>query len=76
MSSAEKIHASRPCPISGSNDAIIVSSKDRHGESLRNVLREESGLIYVDPVPFENTEARQNTGSPQGVHESKSKHKS
>lgn len=77
MSSAEKIHASRPCPISGSNDVIIVSSKDRHGESLRNVLCEESGLIYVDPVPFENTEEFYQTEyrkSYKGVHEPKSKH--
>ena len=75
MLSAEKIHASRSCPISGSNDVIIVSSKDRHGESLRNVLCKESGLIYVDPVPFENTEEFYQTEyrkSYKGVHEPQS----
>ena len=53
---AKKIVATRPCPISGSKDSVVISSKDRHGKSLRNLMSVKSGLIYVDPVPFENNE--------------------
>ena len=53
---SKKIAATRPCPISGTNEAIVISSKDRHGKPLRNLMSVDSGLIYVDPVPFENTE--------------------
>jgi 2-polyprenyl-3-methyl-5-hydroxy-6-metoxy-1,4-benzoquinol methylase len=71
------VNASRGCPISGSTDAVLVSSKDRHGKPLRNIMCQESGLIYVDPVPFENTEEFYQTEyrkSYKGVHCPKPKH--
>ena len=74
---AKKIVATRPCPISGSKDSVVISSKDRHGKPLRNVMSLESGLIYVDPVPFENTEEFYKTDyrkSYKGVHSPKPKH--
>ena len=74
---AKKIVATRPCPISGSKDSVVISSKDRHGKPLRNVMSVESGLIYVDPVPFENTEEFYKTDyrkSYKGVHSPKPKH--
>jgi SAM-dependent methyltransferase len=78
MSLASKmVQASRPCPISGSTDAIEVCSIDRHGKPLRNLISSESGLIYVDPVPFENTEEFYKTEyrkSYKGVHRPKPKH--
>jgi 2-polyprenyl-3-methyl-5-hydroxy-6-metoxy-1,4-benzoquinol methylase len=78
MSSLSKlVNASRGCPISGSTDAVLVSSKDRHGKSLRNIMCQKSGLIYVDPVPFENTEEFYQTEyrkSYKGVHRPKPKH--
>jgi hypothetical protein len=58
---AKKIVATQPCPISGSKDAVVISSRGRHEKPLRNVMSVESGLIYVDPVPFENTEEFYNT---------------
>ena len=77
MSSSQKIIASRACPISGSNEAVVVSRKDRHGKALRNVISQHSGLIYVDPVPFKNTEEFYQTEyrkSYKGVHKPKPKH--
>ena len=50
------VNTKRACPLSGSHSAYVVSDKDRHGENLRNVISKESGLIFVDPIPFENTE--------------------
>ena len=75
--SSKLVNASRGCPISGSTDAVLVSSKDRHGKPLRNVMCQESGLIYVDPVPFENTEEFYQTEyrkSYKGVHRPRPKH--
>ena len=72
-----QIKASRACPISGSFDAFEVAQKDRHGKPLRNIISLESGLIYVDPVPFENTEEFYKTEyrkSYKGVHRPKPKH--
>ena len=77
MLSSKKIQASRPCPISGSNDAFVVSTRDRHGKPLRNIMCRNSGLIYVDPVPFENTEEFYQTEyrkSYKGVQSPKPKH--
>jgi len=74
---SKKVQASRPCPISGATDAIEVCSTDRHGKPLRNLISSESGLIYVDPVPFENTEEFYKTEyrkSYKGVHRPKPKH--
>ena len=71
------IKASRPCPISGTSDAYEVCSKDRHGQPLRNIISADSGLIYVDPVPFENTEEFYKTEyrkSYKGIHQPKPKH--
>ena len=74
---AKLLKTSRNCPISGSNQAYLVSEKDRHGEPLRNVISKDSGLIFVDPVPFENTEDFYKTDyrkSYKGVHQPKPKH--
>ena len=74
---ATMIQATRACPISGSKDAYEVCSKDRHGKPLRNIISANSGLIYVDPVPFENTEEFYKTEyrkSYKCVHRPKPKH--
>jgi len=71
------VTTSRPCPISKSSDAWVVSEKDRHGKLLRNVMSTDSGLIFVDPVPFENTEEfykSEYRKSYKGVHQPKPKH--
>jgi len=76
-SPANVIEATRACPISGSKDAYEICSKDRHGKALRNIISANSGLIYVDPVPFENTEEFYKTDyrkSYKGVHSPKPKH--
>ena len=68
---AKKIVATRSCPISGSKDSVLISSKDRHGKPFRNVMSVASGLIYVDSVPFENTDGFYKTKhrkSYKGVH--------
>lgn len=65
------------CPISGTRKAIVVCDKDRHGKPLRNVINVDSGLIFVDPVPFENTEEfykSEYRKSYKGVHCPKPKH--
>ncbi len=71
------VDTGRACPISGSKQGYLVSEKDRHGQPLRNVISKESGLIFVDPVPFENTEEFYKTEyrkSYKGVHRPKPKH--
>ncbi len=71
------VNTGRACPISGSKQAYLVSEKDRHGQHLRNVISKESGLIFVDPVPFENTEEFYKTEyrkSYKGLHRPKPKH--
>lgn len=50
------IQAERPCPITGSHDAVIVATKAREGHDLRNVMSTASGIIYVDPLPIEDLE--------------------
>ena len=50
------IKTTRPCPISGSSEAYVAAVRDRHGKELRNVVSATSGLVYVDPIPFEDTE--------------------
>ena len=75
MSDFVKTKAS--CPISGTRKAIVVCRKDRHGKPLRNVINADSGLIFVDPVPFENTEEfykSEYRKSYKGVHCPKPKH--
>ncbi len=57
MTGTNAIKTSRPCPISDSNDGLLLASKDRHGRELTNVISSESGLIFVDPVPFHDTES-------------------
>jgi len=72
-----EVDAQRPCPISGSHKALVVCERDRHKKPLRNVINMESGLIYVDPVPFKNTEEfykNEYRKSYKGVHEPKPKH--
>ena len=73
----KKIKVSRPCPISGNSDAHEVCLEDRHGKSLRNIISADSGLFYVDPVTFQNTEEFHKTEyrkSYKGVHQPKPKH--
>jgi 2-polyprenyl-3-methyl-5-hydroxy-6-metoxy-1,4-benzoquinol methylase len=75
MSVSVKTKAS--CPISGTREAMIVCRKDRHGKPLRNVINVDSGLIFVDPVPFDNTEEfykSEYRKSYKGVHCPKPKH--
>jgi 2-polyprenyl-3-methyl-5-hydroxy-6-metoxy-1,4-benzoquinol methylase len=48
--------ATRPCPLTAGNDAILLSNKDRHGNSLNNICWRNSGLIGVDPIPIQNVE--------------------
>lgn len=72
-----EVDTQRPCPISGSHKALVVCERDRHKKSLRNVINKESGLIYVDPVPFKNTEKfyqNEYRKSYKGVLTPKSKH--
>lgn len=44
----------RSCPLSGSHEATLVATHDRHGQPLRNVCWKESGFIGVDPIPIED----------------------
>lgn len=77
MPKTETLLTSRPCPISGTHEAFLVSNADRHGKDLRNVINIDSGLIYVDPVPFENTEKfykNEYRKSYKGIHQPKPKH--
>ena len=73
----KKIKVSRPCTITGNSDAHEVCLEDRHGKSLRNIISADSGLIYVDPVTFQNTEELHKTKyrkSYKGVHQPKPKY--
>ncbi len=53
----ERVQATRPCPISGTTEACVVSTRARDGSPLRNVVNCASGLVYVDPVPIEDLSA-------------------
>ena len=77
MVELDNIETQHPCAITGSRSAIVICQNDRHGQVLRNVISKESGLIFVDPVPFESTEDFYKTEyrkSYKGVHQPKSKH--
>ncbi|MCB1204206.1 MAG: class I SAM-dependent methyltransferase [Verrucomicrobiae bacterium] len=50
----DRIETVRPCPLTGSHEAMVVANSDRHGNPLRNVMSLASGLIYVDPLPVED----------------------
>ncbi len=50
----DSIQTVRPCPLTGSHDAVVVANRDRHGKPLRNVMSLASGIIYVDPLPVED----------------------
>ncbi len=50
----DSVLATRPCPLTGGCEAIVVADRDRHGAPLRNVMARGSGLIYVDPLPVED----------------------
>lgn len=45
------IQTSVPCVITDTYDATIVCEKDRHGNPLRSVINQLSGLVYTDPRP-------------------------
>lgn len=77
MPNPETIATTRPCPISSSNRARVVTDRDRHGKELRNVICLDSGLIFVDPLPFADTEDYYRTDyrlDYKGVAEPKSRH--
>lgn len=46
----------RPNPLTGSHEAEVVATVDRHGKPLRNVCWLDSGMIGVDPIPMENVD--------------------
>lgn len=48
--------ATRPCPLTAGDDAVLLSNTDRHGNSLTNVCWRKSGLIGVDPIPIHDVE--------------------
>jgi 2-polyprenyl-3-methyl-5-hydroxy-6-metoxy-1,4-benzoquinol methylase len=52
----EKIQTERIDPLTGSRDAVVVATRDRHGKPLRNVCWTQSGFIGVDPIPTTNVE--------------------
>ena len=77
MPTLEEVKSNRPCQISDSLDSFLVCELDRHGKYLRNVINKESGLIFVDPVPFENTEdfyKQDYRKTYKGVEQPKNKH--
>ncbi len=54
MLAENAVTTKRPCPLSGSHQAIVVARLDRHGEMLRNVCWTGSGFIGVDPIPIDD----------------------
>jgi len=50
----DRVLADRPCPLTGSREAIVVADLDRHGAPLRNLMSTASGIVYVDPLPVED----------------------
>jgi 2-polyprenyl-3-methyl-5-hydroxy-6-metoxy-1,4-benzoquinol methylase len=48
----ERVEADRPCPLSGTREAVVVSARARDGTPLRTVINCASGLVYVDPIPM------------------------
>ncbi len=77
MTSLKTIKTKKACPLSYSHDAFVVSDIDRHGNKLRNIICNDSALIFVDPVPFENTEEfyrKEYRESYKGISKPKSKH--
>ena len=48
------IKTTNPCIITGSHDAEVVCNVDRHGDPLRTVISETSGLVFTDPRPSHN----------------------
>jgi SAM-dependent methyltransferase len=53
----DRIEAARPCPLTGSREAEVLATLDRHGQPLRNIISVASGIIYVDPLPVEDLAA-------------------
>ncbi|MEM7699291.1 MAG: hypothetical protein AAF236_12915, partial [Verrucomicrobiota bacterium] len=53
-SAGTSITTDRPCPLSQSREAVVVSTRSREGNPLRNVMSVESGLVFVDPLPIED----------------------
>lgn len=42
------------CALCGSSDVSVVAETDRDGNSLRNVICDTCGLVWVDPRPTES----------------------
>jgi 2-polyprenyl-3-methyl-5-hydroxy-6-metoxy-1,4-benzoquinol methylase len=72
-----KIKTQRPNPLTGSVDAVLLATHDRHGQPLTNVCWTDTGFIGVDPIPsvdvesFYRKEYRQSykgTASPKARH--------
>ncbi|MGY8769827.1 MAG: class I SAM-dependent methyltransferase [Pirellulales bacterium] len=47
----QRVTTEVPCCLTGSTEAIVVATRDRHLKPLRTVISIESGLVFVDPRP-------------------------
>lgn len=50
------IHSVRACPLTGTHEAILLTSRDRHGGELKNICWKDTGFIGVDPIPMPDVE--------------------
>jgi hypothetical protein len=50
------IHSARACPLTGTHEAVLLTSRDRHGEKLNNICWKDTGFIGVDPIPMPDVE--------------------
>jgi 2-polyprenyl-3-methyl-5-hydroxy-6-metoxy-1,4-benzoquinol methylase len=49
-------NSERACPVTGTHETTIITSKDRHGTNLVNVCWKNSGFVGVDPIPLPDVE--------------------
>ncbi|PHS02504.1 MAG: hypothetical protein COA78_20855 [Blastopirellula sp.] len=47
----QRVTTEVPCCLTGSTDAVVVATRDRHLRPLCTVISVESGLVFVDPRP-------------------------
>jgi 2-polyprenyl-3-methyl-5-hydroxy-6-metoxy-1,4-benzoquinol methylase len=50
------ICSARACPLTGAHDAVLLTSRDRHGGELKNICWKDTGFIGVDPIPMPDVE--------------------
>ncbi len=43
----------KPCPLCGGDDHTVVSTRDRNGSALRNVMCATCGHVFISPAPSE-----------------------